>query len=110
MILEACGGDEYLPHYNNAIDGAIFCRNMLDHTPNWPFVLSNISTYAQSGCYLLLWTDISHHGVADKGHFEITEDADAFVRLVETLGFQVQYKFSISGHPEKNVGVRAIKK
>ncbi|MFN7906413.1 MAG: hypothetical protein ACK5P5_14625, partial [Pseudobdellovibrionaceae bacterium] len=51
------GADEFIPELFNKIDGAIYCRNMLDHTPNWAFVLSNIASYAIPGCKLLLWND-----------------------------------------------------
>jgi hypothetical protein len=110
LILEPCGADVFLPKYENKIDGAIFCRNMLDHTPNWPFVLDNISRYARSGSSLLLWCDIFHHGLADAGHFEITEDEAAFKRLIESFGFAIEYEFSIGARAEKNYGVRARKK
>lgn len=109
LILEPCGADVFLPNYENAIDGAIFCRNMLDHTPHWPFVLGNISRYAKAGSSLLLWCDIFHYGLADEGHFEITEDETAFRRLIESLGFEIEYEFSIGARAQKNYGVRARK-
>jgi hypothetical protein len=71
------------------VDGAIVCRNMLDHTPRWPFVLSNISSYAMPGCKLLLWTDLDHEGEADAGHYDIGCKPEVFKRLLENLGFRV---------------------
>jgi len=86
------------------IDGAIVCRNMLDHTPHWPFVLSNIASYAAPGCKLLLWTDIDHRGTDDEGHYDITSDASAFKRLVEQLGFRVVREHSSADRQELNWG------
>src|SRR5579863_8811044 len=60
LNLKSIGADVFLPDLAGRIDGAIHCRNMLDHTPNWPFVLANISAYAAPGCHFLFWTDIDH--------------------------------------------------
>lgn len=85
------------------IDGAILCRNMLDHTPKWPFVLANISAYAARGCKLMLWTDLDHRGDADEGHYDITSDPEQFKRLVEQLGFKVLREHAAKRH-ETNWG------
>ena len=69
LDLRSVGADVFIPEYESRFDGVIHCRNMLDHTPSWPFVLSNISAYAAPGCHLLLWTDIDHRGAADAGDF-----------------------------------------
>jgi len=104
LALECCGGDEFIPKYEGRIDGAIYCRNMLDHTPNWPFVLGNISSYAAPGCYLLLWSDLHHHGTADDGHFDITESIDAFRRLIKSLGFEIEREFKVGRVQETEYG------
>ena len=91
------------------IDGAILCRNMLDHTPRWPFVLSNIAAYAAKGCRLLLWTDLDHGGEADDGHYDITPDEAAFRRLVIQLGFSIVREYRHEDRIEKNWGCFAIK-
>lgn len=90
-----------------AIDGAIVCRNMLDHTPSWPFVLANISSYAVPGCKLLLWTDLDHRGTDDEGHYNITSDVSAFRRLVEQLGFNVIREYTAVQRHELNWGCLA---
>src|SRR5581483_3568069 len=82
-------GETFQEALAGRIDGAILCRNMLDHTPRWAFVLGNIAAYAAVGCKLLLWTDLDHLGTADEGHYDITNDSASFKRLVEALGFRV---------------------
>jgi hypothetical protein len=82
---------------------------MLDHTPNWPFVLSNISAYAMSGCHLLCWTDLYHRGSADEGHYDITPDKDSFRRLINQLGFRIIREYSDKMRKEMNLGFIAIK-
>ena len=85
------GADIYIPELKNSVDGIILCRNALDHTPNWSFVLSNISSYARSNCYLNIWTDIQHSLLQDEGHYNLTVNKDNFVRLVENLGFEIEF-------------------
>lgn len=91
------------------IDGAILIRNCLDHTPYWPFILSNISDYLISGGYLLLWNDLLHPKSYEDGHYDIIDNIDSFKRLIVKFGFEI-----ISEYQEKdrhlNYGCRAIKK
>jgi hypothetical protein len=82
---------------------------MLDHTPKWPFVLSNMSAYAASGCQLLFWTDIDHRGTADDGHFDICSEASSLRRLLEQLGFAIQREFKDVNRHELNWGCVAVK-
>jgi hypothetical protein len=109
MDLRSIGADVYVPEFAGAIDGVIYCRNMLDHTPHWPFVLSNIGAYAAPGCQLLFWTDIDHGGTGDEGHFDINPDSNAVKRLVEQLGFQVLREYEDSLRHESNWGCVATK-
>jgi hypothetical protein len=81
--------EELVEELVGKIDGAILCRNMLDHTPQWPFVMANMAKYAKSGCKLLLWTDLDHGEGGDEGHFTITTHVAHFKLLVETLGFRI---------------------
>jgi hypothetical protein len=71
------------------IDGAIICRNCLDHCAEPYLILSNIASYAAPGCALLLWSDLYHIDGHDHGHTDITRDKSGFKRLVENLGFKV---------------------
>jgi len=91
------------------IDGAIYCRNCIDHSPYWPFILANISKYAQRGCYLLLWSDIYHGESVDDGHFNIVQDSLLMRNLIEALGFSVEYEFSKPERGGKNWGCVATK-
>jgi hypothetical protein len=109
LELRTVGADVFIPEYESRFDGVIHCRNMLDHTPNWPFVLSNISAYAAPGCHLLFWTDIDHHGIADAGHFDICSDAVQLKRLIQRLGFDIERDFEASDRPEANWGCVAVK-
>jgi hypothetical protein len=86
--------EKTIPELLARIDGAIYCRNMLDHSPYWPFALVNLSKYAKSGCKLLLWTDLDHGATDDEGHFNITTDAGLFRDLVLSLGFRLEREFS----------------
>ena len=78
-----------IPELEDSIDGTILCRNMLDHTCNWPFALARITSYAKKGCVLLLWCDL-HHKDPDAGHINITEDVEQFRLLIEQLGWDIQ--------------------
>lgn len=71
------------------VDGAIICRNALDHCDN-PFeVLDNVAKYATKGCYFLLWTDIWHLGPLDEGHRNITNSSEDLDRKMIELGFKI---------------------
>jgi hypothetical protein len=109
MTCHAVGAETFLPEYRAAIDGAIYCRNMLDHTPRWAFVLANISAYAARGCKLLLWTDLDHRGDADDGHYDLTDDEGAFKRLLVQLGFRVIREYRQQARPTLNYGCFAEK-
>lgn len=76
------------------IDGAIFCRNCIDHSPLWPFILGNIARYASQNCYLLLWTDLDHGSEADEGHYDIVKEPQLFKNLIESFGFDIIHEYS----------------
>jgi hypothetical protein len=103
-------GEQLVPEIVGKIDGAILCRNMLDHTPKWPFVLANISAYAARGCRLLLWTDLDHRGDADEGHYDITTEPEHFRNFVVQLGFDIQSEYSDTQRHELNWGCSAVKR
>lgn len=71
------------------VDGAIICRNALDHCEDALTILVNIAKYAARNCYLLLWTDIWHLGGIDDGHHNITRSTDAMNALLDGLGFDL---------------------
>lgn len=93
----------------NQIDGAILCRNMLDHTDKWPFVLINMANYAKPKCKLLLWTDLHHYGKEDEGHFNITMDVNAFKLFIKTIGFRIIREFNNPDRATLNWGCFAEK-
>jgi hypothetical protein len=106
----AHGAEEVVPEAVGKIDGAIYCRNCLDHTPHWPFILANMALYASPGCKLLLWLDLDHRGIADEGHYDITTDPAAFKRLIEALGFDIEREFEVTERHELNWGCFATKR
>jgi len=85
----ALGADVFIPELLQKIDGAVICKNSLDHTPNWPFVLSNISHYAAKDSYLYLWTDIQHAVKPNEGHYNINTNPNSLYRFIESIGFQI---------------------
>jgi hypothetical protein len=85
--------EQVIPELLGNIDGAILCRNCLDHTPNWRAVLENIAQYASPGAYLLLWTDL-YHPHRDEGHYNLMKDKEAFRKLIEKMGFEILLTYS----------------
>jgi hypothetical protein len=104
------GADEYLPSLDRLINGAIYCRNCIDHSPNWMFILSNISTYAGPGCKLLLWNDIYHVNGADSGHYDLTQDPASMSRLIHALGFDIEREYIDKEREDLNWGCYASKR
>jgi hypothetical protein len=101
--------ERVIPELVNNIDGAIICRNMIDHTPAWAFVLSAIAAYAAPGARLLLWSDLYHRAGTDAGHYDITNDVAAFQLLIENLGFIINSQFSDQTRDTVNYGCIASK-
>jgi len=85
------GGDIFIPELEKVAD-VIFCQNALDHTPDWPFVLANISLYCKKGGILYLGTDIDHHASKITGHYNISYNPDRLYGLLNALGFNIIYK------------------
>lgn len=81
--------EQFVPELSHAIDGAIICRNCLDHCAEPYLILSNIASYAAPDCLLLLWSDLFHLKGHDHGHRNITMDKIGFARLVDNLGFEI---------------------
>lgn len=92
------------------VDGALLIRNCLDHTPLWPFVLSNITEYMVKGSYLLLWNDLHHPPGYEEGHYDITSNIDLFRRLIENLGFELVLEYQNQDSPCINFGCLAVRK
>lgn len=86
----ATPAENIIPKLRGAIDGAIICRNALDHMEDPLGVLNAISEYAAPGCYLLFWTDIWHNGGTDIGHRNITRSIDVMPKIITGLGFEIQ--------------------
>lgn len=91
------------------IDGAVLIRNCLDHTPLWPFILSNISEYMTKGSYLLLWNDLHHPPGYEDGHYDITTNVDLFRRLLTNMGFTIMNEYQYPDSPCVNFGCLAVK-
>lgn len=107
LVCHARPAEDLIDGLAGRIDGAVMIRNCLDHTPNWPFILSNIASYMTPGAYLLLWTDLYHRDGVDEGHYNLTESTDAFRRLIENFGFRMVGTYSNMDSPEVNFGCMA---
>jgi hypothetical protein len=92
-------GENFIPELEQKIDGLIICQNCLDHTPEWYFLLSNLSSYAVKGCKFMLWTDIDHLCANPVGHYNITWNPENLFRLIENLGFKIEMK---------NIGIGSV--
>jgi hypothetical protein len=110
MRLLAQNAETLDPGLVGTIDGAIICRNALDHCDDPMEILRNLSKYAKTGCYLLLWTDLWHLDGHNEGHRNITKDRAKFEEDLKALGFEIQQTFEDKGRHSINFGCRAIKK
>lgn len=108
--LLALPGERLVGELVGMIDGAVICRNTLDHCENPMSVLENIAAYCRPGCYLLLWTDLWHPGGHGEGHRNITKQKDTFQRSINDLGFEILYSFEDVDRPTINYGCRARKR
>jgi len=110
MRLYSQPAERVIDELRGAIDGAIVCRNTLDHCDNPFLVLSNIAAYAKPGCQLLLWTDLWHPSGHDAGHRNIIREKKAFEQQLNALGFDILYSFEDRERPTINYGCRAKKR
>jgi hypothetical protein len=106
----ALPGEKLIDVLVQKIDGALLIRNCLDHTPLWPFVLSNICEYMVRGSYLLLWNDLYHAPGYEDGHYDITNDVSMFRRLLKNMGFDIVNEYQYQDSPCINFGCLAIRK
>ena len=93
----------------NKINGALLVRNCIDHSPMWPFILSNITEYMTKGSYLLLWNDLYHAPGYEEGHYDITKDVDAFRHLIVNMGFDIKNEYQYLDSPCINFGCLAVR-
>lgn len=109
MILYSQNAEIYIPSLQDKINGAIVCRNVLDHCENPISVIRNMSKYAKSGCYLLLWSDIYHNKGHNEGHTNITKSKTELENIIKKNNFEIQYKFSLGKRDAINYGCVAKK-
>ena len=100
--------NEFL-QYDGKIDGAIMCRNTLDHCADPIKIMDNIVKYAAPGCFLFLWTDLWHKYGVNEGHRNICEDVGAFKNEIESRGFEIIYEFNQNKRATLNIGINAVK-
>jgi hypothetical protein len=105
----ATPAEKLIPELERKIDGAILVRNCIDHSPQWPFILSNISRYMAPGAVLLLWNDLTHPVSYLDGHYDITDDAVAFRRMLEDFGLRIDFEFRVPWASMLDYGCRATK-
>lgn len=101
--------EQLIPELVGKVDGAVLVRNCIDHSPQWPFILSNIARYMAPGAILLLWNDLMHPPEYLDGHYDITDDSEAFRRLLETMGFRIDYEFTQPHSTMLDYGCRAVR-
>ena len=109
MILYSQNAEMRVPRLRNKIDGAIVCRNVLDHCENPNKVIENMAKYAKNGCYLLLWSDIYHKKGHNEGHANITKSKIELENFIKKNNFKIQHKFSLGKRNTINYGCVAIK-
>ncbi|MFK0335614.1 hypothetical protein ACIQUB_31430 [Rhizobium sp. NPDC090275] len=100
--------EKFIPELVAGVNGAVLVRNCIDHSPQWPFILSNIAKYMTPGAVLLLWNDLLHPPEYLDGHYDITDDPIAFRRLLETMGFKIEYEFVQPNSTMLDYGCRAV--
>lgn len=100
--------EQLIPQLIAKVDGAVLVRNCIDHSPQWPFILSNIARYMTPGAVLLLWNDLMHPPEYLDGHYDITDDSAAFRRLLETMGFSIEFEFRQPHSTMLDYGCRAV--
>lgn len=89
IVTHACPAELPIDDLINKVDGAIICRNALDHCDDPLAVLHAIGKYSAEGCYLLFWTDIWHLHGTNEGHRNITKSEGAIDALLRGLGFDI---------------------
>lgn len=101
-----------IPELIGKVDGAIICRNTLDHTDDPWKILENMGAYAAEGCTLLLWTDIWHFNLTDPGHKNIVEDPAVLENKIKDLGFEIMRRLpDTEYHPDSiHYGCVAVKR
>ena len=104
------GAEKLIDELVGKVDGALLIRNCLDHSPAWPFILSNIADYMAPGSVLLLWNDLLHPKQYLNGHYDITDNVASFRRLIENLGFEILDEYENPTGECLNFGCRALRK
>jgi hypothetical protein len=100
-----------IPEYVGTVDGAIVCRNTLDHTADPWTIIENMATYAAPGCALLLWSDIWLLRPVDVGHRNITKNPQEMEDKLKALGFDIVRTLPhIEDRPTIQYGCVAVKK
>jgi hypothetical protein len=98
-----------IPELIGQIDGALFVRNCIDHSPSWPFILGNISRYLAPGGQLLIWNDLLHPDSYKDGDYDICDNKEMFRDLIISFGFQIVSEWEFPESVWLNYGCRAIK-
>lgn len=99
-----------IPELIGKIDGMIICRNCIDHTQDWKYIMNNISQYASPGCHFLFWADLYHLNGGDDGHFNVTDDKDYFRRYVKDIGFEIHSEWEMPEAERKCINLGFVAK
>ena len=109
IVCHALPAEVLIPDLVGAVDGVVVCRNCIDHSPEWIFILNNIATYTAHGAFLLFWSDLFHNE-RESGHYNLTRDVEGFKRLLSNLGFDFLHEFSYEDRNTLNFGCLARKR
>lgn len=105
----ATPAEKLVPELMGKIDGAVYVRNCIDHSPYWAFILSNISRYLAQGGQLLLWNDLTHSEGSKDRHYDICDDEEMFRNLIVSFGFEIVAEWQLPRSGWLNFGCRAVK-
>ncbi len=94
----AARAEDVLPTLAGQIDGAIVCRNCLDHTADPWLILRLLLAAAAPGCRLLFWCDYQH-AAPDEGHRSWAESYEDIAATIISAGFAIDYEVSIRPVP-----------
>lgn len=81
--------EDALPRFASAIDGAVVCRNCIDHSDSPIEILDLALACAAPGAYLLFFSDLEHLRGCDEGHRNVGLTPDEVAARIQAAGFSI---------------------